>query len=224
MYLFSDSSRVCARVTDSCVLDSQRLMNFLPPIDLVAERKLIDSGTKNALDKLALHNLQEAVIYVRHCSRGSIGQEEIISLCWIALRQAAKNYCHHKSKGIRFFSFSKPYLRGQISVERKRKLVVRNSEHKALDETNDNALVETTVEPDYSNIESAELSACLIPAMFLVLNVRERAILILRYQSGFSFTEIGERIGFSRQSIQKVHAAALCKLRGALQEKKGQLI
>lgn len=193
-------------------------MNFLPPIRLEEERKLIDSGTKRALDALALHNLQEAVIYVRHCSRGNIGQEEIISLCWVALRQAAKNYCHSKSRGIRFFAFAKQYLRGQISAERKKKLVVRNAEHQSFDGTEEN-----TIEPDHSHIEAAELLAGLRPAMFSELNDRERAILILRYSSGFSFTEIGARIGFSRQSIQKCHAAALLKLRGALQDKKGQL-
>lgn len=200
-------------------------MNFLPAIDRVAEWKLIDRGTKNSLDQLALHNLQEAVIYVRHCSRGSLGQEEIISLCWVALRQAAKNYRHHKSKGIRFFAFAKQYLRGQITAERKRRMVVRNSEQQTtLSEINiDSSLVETTVEPDYSHIEFKELFDSLRPAMFEVLTDRERAILILRYNSGFSFTEIGERIGFSRQSIQKNHAAALVKLRGVLQIHKQQL-
>lgn len=193
-------------------------MNFLPPLDRAAERKLIDRGTKNALDKLALHNLQEAVIYVRHCSRGNIGQEEIISLCWVALRQAAKNYCLRKSGGIRFFAFAKQYLRGQISAERKQKLVVRNSEHKALDEINDDPLIETTVEPDYSNIEAAELLVGLRPAMFAALTDRDRAVIILRHSAGFSFTEIGERLGFSRQSIQKTHFAALLKLRAVLEK------
>lgn len=199
-------------------------MNFLPPIGRDAERKLIDSGTKRSLDRLALHNLQEATIYAQHCSRGGLGQEEIISLCWIALRAAANNYRHHKSKGIRFFAFCKPYIRGQISAERKRNRVVRNAEHKSIDPVNDIPLVETTVGPDHSNIEARELLAGLKPAIFSVLSDRERAILILRYSAGFSFTEIGERIGFSRQAIQKNHAAALLKLRGALQEKKAQLI
>ena len=203
-------------------------MNFLPPIDRAAEKKLIDSGTKSALDKLALHNLKEAVVYTRHCGGQSISEEELVSLCWTALRQAAKNYCHRKSNGIRFFAFCKQYLRGQISTERKRKLVVRNGTQTSIDDVDetswvDFSLVETSVEPDYSNIETKELLAGLRPAIFGQLNDRERAILILRYDSGFSFTEIGERIGFSRQSIQKVHAAALLKLRSVLQEKRALL-
>lgn len=195
-------------------------MNFLPAISSDAERKLIDRGTKNVLDKLALCNLQEAVIYARHCSRGIFSDGELVSLCWVALRQAAKNYRHHKSRGIRFFAFAKPYVRGQINAERKRNRVVRNAEHESLDGAADC----DTVEPNFSNIEASELLAGLKPAIFSELNDRERAILILRYQSGFSFTEIGERIGFSRQSIQKCHAAALLKLRGALQEKREQLV
>lgn len=198
-------------------------MNFLPPIGCEAERKLVNSGTKKALDKLSLHNLEEAVIYTRYCGGRNLGREELISLSWIALRQAAKNYRHHKSKGIRFFAFAKAYLRGQLKAERKRKLVVRNAEHQSMDEVNDPPLTETTAEPDFSTVESKELLAGLRPAMFLTLTDRERAIIILRYSSGFSFTEIGERIGFSRQSIQKTHFAALLKLRSVLENDRKKL-
>lgn len=188
-------------------------MNFPDPLSRAQEDVLVKKGTKKSLEKLVLHNMTEAVVYARHVSRGSMNDGELVSACWLALRSASSSYCCRHISGIRFFAFAKQALRGQISAERKRARVVRNAEHESLDGANDNQ----TVEPDYSNIESAELLAGLRPAMFEVLSDRERAILILRYSSGFSFTEIGDRIGFSRQSIQKNHCKALEKLRGALQ-------
>lgn len=218
-------------------------MTFPPPLSREKEDALVKKGTKKSLEKLVLHNMTEAVIYARHISRGTADSGELISACWLALRAASNNYCCRHNSGIRFFAFCKQSIRGQISAERKRKLVVRNSEHQALDGVNDFRfehrsgnegsfhihphqipLIETTVEPDHSNIESAELLAGLRPAIFSQLNDRERAILILRYNSGFSFTEIGQRIGFSRQSVQKTHAKSMEKLRKALEENKNQLL
>ena len=195
---------------------------FPPPTDLEHEHRLIKSGTKSALDKLALHNMSEAIRYASQCSRGTMSQTELVSLCWIALRKAANNYRKRKSGGARFFAYSKVYIRAQINLDRKQNLdLVRNSESQAeeISET-----TESAVEPDFSNLESKELLAGLRPAIFSALNDRERAILILRYEAGFSFTEIGERIGFSRQSIQKSHCKALLKLRSALEQKRTQLL
>src|SRR5688572_17454649 len=199
-------------------------VNFLPPLELKDERKLLERGTKNALDQLVLHNLKEAVLYAQKCSRGGLSETELVSLCWVAMRQAADNYRTHKSKGIRFFAYCKAYIRGQINAERKQKIVVRSGEFDLNILDLDGIVEEVTVAPDFSNLESKELLAGLKPAIFSALDEREIAILILRYESGFSFTEIGERIGFSRQSIQKSHCKALIKLRSALQEKKGELL
>lgn len=197
-------------------------MNLPDQLDLKQERSLINTGTKTALDKLALHNLKEAVAYANQCSRGSLEQPELISLCWTAVRQAAENYRIKKSKGIRFFAFCKPYIRGQINLERKQKIVVRNVELSQFMLSDENT--EGVIGPDFSNLETKELLSGLKPAIFEQLTDRERAIIILRYESGFSFTEIGERIGFSRQSIQKSHAKALKKLRSALEQKRTQLL
>lgn len=199
-------------------------MNFPPSLSREKEDALVKKGTKKSLEKLILHNMAEAVIYSRHCSRGALSEGELISLSWVALQAASRTYCCRHGSGIRFLAFGKPSLRGQIKAERKKNRVVRNADHQPIDIVNDIPLVETTVEPDHSNIESKELLAGLRPALFSELTDRERAIIILRYSAGFSFTEIGERIGYSRQSVQKTHAKSMEKLRSVLLEKRAQLI
>jgi RNA polymerase sigma factor (sigma-70 family) len=196
-------------------------MDFLPPITIEQQRKLIDKGTSAALNKLVLHTLSEAVAYAKQCARSlNLEEPEIVSLCWIALRSAAARYCHRKSRGIRFFAFAKQWIRGQIALELKQKQVVRNGEQAVLSETEDTKpLVDTHVDPDFSSMECKELFDKVKPVLFDKLNEIEIAILILRYQSGFSFTEIGERIGCSRQSIQKKHVAAILKIRKELKRK-----
>jgi len=204
-------------------------MNFLPAISIEQQRKLIDRGTPAALNKLALHSLSEAVAYAKQCARSlHLEEPEIVSLCWIALRNAAARYSHRRSRGIRFFAFAKQWIRGQISLELKQKQVVRNGQQVALEsEEYQHSIPKkcqqdwAVSEPDNDVSEFKELFARIKPVIFSKLNDFEIAILILRYQSGFSFTEIGERMGVSRQSVQKKHVSAITKLRKALQSKGG---
>jgi RNA polymerase sigma factor (sigma-70 family) len=200
-------------------------MNFPETITTDKELELIQKGTKRSLDKLALCNMAEALDYTRYCSRGNLSDGELTSLCWIALRQAAKNFRKRKSGGIRFFAFAKQYLRGHINREFARWHTVKNADtvHIETEETLQ-PLLPTTCEPDFSSLETKELLRGLKPAIFRVLNDRERAILILRYESDFSYGEIGERIGYSRQHIQSIHAGALKKLRVVLESKKEELL
>jgi len=218
-------------------------MDLPEAIDETAERKLIRQGTKRSLDKLALAFMNEAVIYCRHCSRGGLSETELVSMCWIALRQAAENYRRRKSNGIGFFAFAKQYLRGQISKEFKRFEVVRNGgtpfefvedfkverrqpsdDYEYISREFLRPIVKPVCEPDHRNLEAKELLRGIQPAIFKALNDLERAILILRYESDFSFGEIGERLGYSRQHIQNLHKRSLRKLRSALEPKKSQLM
>jgi len=184
------------------------------------ERKLIRKGTKKSLDKLALAFVPEAVIYCRHCSRGGLTEQELISMCWIALRQAAENYRIRKSNGIGFFAFAKQYLRGQISKEFKRLEVVRRGGPLVeLEEEN-----EGSCDPDFSSLEAKELFREMQPAILKSLNEMERSIIILRYESDLSFREIGERLGYRRQHIQNLHKKSLLKLRSALESNRSLLM
>jgi len=199
-------------------------MDFSKTIDKAAERKLLKRGTKNALDKLALAFMSEAVIYCRHCSRGGLSETELVSMCWIALRQAAKNYRLRKSNGIGFFGFAKQYLRGQICKEFKRLEVVRRGGELVEMEEEIPALVPTSCDPDFRGLEAKELSRGMQPAILRTLNEMEREIIRLRYEFDLSFREIGERLGYRRQHIQTLHKESLLKLRGALESSRSQLL
>lgn len=74
-------------------------------------------------ETLVLHNMREAFYYAQQCCRGKLPDDEIYSAIYEALCHAARNF---KPGGIRFFGYSKPYIRGGLNKVWRAKDVVRN--------------------------------------------------------------------------------------------------
>lgn len=201
---------------------------------------------KGPTENVVLGFMREAVKYGRKCCRGSFGDDELVSICYPALLQAAENY--KARHGITFFAFAKQYVRGAINREWRRRDVVRNSSlheteviaknpcrHKGHWESENfeydsneaksgrNHEVFQTVLPDFESLDVRERWDLVWPVMQKRLNEVERMVLVLRYKSGFSFEEIGQLRGVTRQAIQRTHACALKKLRCALGHRKSLL-
>jgi len=177
-------------------------------------------------EAVAIGAMREAVKYARKCCRGSLGDDELVSICYPALLQAAENY---KTKfGLKFFSFAKQYVRGAISREWRRKDVVRNSSRYEDEDAPVEVVIRRpddlkTVNPDFESLDVRERWDLIWPVMQRRLNDVERMVLVLRYKSGFSYEEIGKLRGVTRQAIQRTHACALKKLRCALEHKRSLL-
>ena len=56
------------------------------------------------------------------------------------------------------------------------------------------------------------------------LNSRQRSAIILRYIYGFSDTEIGERLGITRQAVNRLQRKSLNILREVLEKKKNTAV
>jgi len=177
-------------------------------------------------EAVAIGAMREAVKYARKCCRGSLGDDELISICYPALLQAAENY---KSRhGITFFAFSKQYVRGAISREWRRRDVVRNSSRYEDEESpiappkpHDDL---QPVQPDFESLDVKERWSLIWPVMQKRLNDVERMVLVLRYKAGFSYEEIGRCRGVTRQAIQRTHACALKKLFRAVAHQRKALV
>lgn len=174
-------------------------------------------------EAVALGFVREAVRYTRKVCRGGLEDGELISVCFAALQQAAKNY--DPARG-RFFAFAKQYLRGAVAREWSKKDVVKNSR---ADNTEGSDVAYKTLEasavelPDFGSIYTREEWELLYPAIQKRLNDVERMVIVLRYKAGFSFEEIGELRGVTRQAIQRTHRGAIQKLHLALTHKQEKL-
>src|SRR5689334_3591192 len=104
-----------------------KLLEGLPESGLITveeEERMIRDGE---MANLVLHFVREAFAYAKTCCRGALEDDELLSLAYLALHQASENYDIKKSGGVRFFGYAKPYIRGQIHREWKKKDVVRNA-------------------------------------------------------------------------------------------------
>lgn len=220
------------------------LLDGLPEIGSLtcaAESEL--AGNPDEIPTLALHNMREAFLYAHKCCRGRLTDDEIYSACYDALCKAAKNF---KSGRIRFFGYSKPYVRGALSQVWKTKDTVPNKKNvrarqgeptRLTEEVESEDIAEEadgitgvfrkerfvdvfpTVQPELDAIQVREEWEILEPLIKEVLTDKEQTVVALRYRSSLSFERIGALLKISRQDIQLTHAGALKKLHRAVKKK-----
>lgn len=201
---------------------------------------------EGAREKLILHNMREALLYAKKCSYGKLADGDLVSVCYLGLRDAASNFAPNK---IRFFGYSKPYIRGRIYSEFRSLRVVKKSDsvqHVAtsvrpevdddLTGTNtpytpnyrDNLETEyKPLEPESENFnfdltQFREEWQLIEPLVQDILSDKERMILELRYISGYNFRQIGDlfAVPVSRSHVQHIHGIALEKIRAELVKRK----
>lgn len=209
-----------------------KILDNLPEVGLLTregEDALTNDGSDEALSELVLHHMREAWVYTRQVCRGKLPDDEIYSLCYVALSKSAKNFTTGRA---RFFAYSKPYLRGELSREWASKDVVK---HASLHEDELPPLVThgfakagaegacrpeiSWVEPDFQSILAHERWAMVKPVIDKVLSDHEKMVLTLNYGSGFSFTTISELLGTSRSAVGETHSRAIGKIRSELSQR-----
>lgn len=193
-------------------------VNPLTPSD---EQFLCIENTDDARAELVMRAMREAEAYTRKVSKGQIPDDELFSICYEALTRAVKNF---KPGRQRFFPYAKAYCRGCVWKAWRSRDVVKNSyEHR--EETPSDSptvLVPDTVQFGFSGIHIKELWSQLEPVMDKCFSEQERAVLTMRYSSGYCFREIGKLLGVSGNAAEGAHSRALKKLRRAL-AKRGTL-
>lgn len=189
------------------------ILKDLPQTPLTPEREqeLLAAGDT---ETIVLHALLPAIRYVHRTSRFQI-IAETLSLCYVALSKAVKNFRPNKGK---FISYAIPYLRGAVCAEWRKKDVVRNaSKHETPLEKDayPPRLTSDTVEPDWGSIHWREIWAQVEP---VIRTLKPIEIRVLEYRYKFSLTleETGEQIGRTRERVRQIETEAMGKLRGAL--------
>ncbi len=194
-------------------------------------------GNDDAVNRLTLHSMREAVRYATKCCRGALREPELFSLCYAALMKAARNF---KPDNIRFFAYAKVYVRGELARYWKNADVVRASSlhqsedtpeirrhwvHTIMGHDMEQVVIEDAesieddfIEPEFEAIDLREKLRVVLPLIESKLNERERTVLKLYYESGFAFEAIGAMLvpSVSRAAVQSTHGRALRKLQCAL--------
>lgn len=175
---------------------------------------------------LIAHNTREAFHYGQgtHQSHG-LSDGEILSAAYDGLTAAAKNW---QPGRLRFFAYSKPYVRGALSRATRANCVVRTvREAEPLpveepEESEDSYVPPRTVvehhEPDIEAVCLREEWTQIRPVLFDVLDEKERIIVELSYIGGLNLREISDLLGVSRSDVHHGRMEALKKVRNRLMD------
>jgi RNA polymerase sigma factor (sigma-70 family) len=199
------------------------------------EQELATNKSDEGVAELILHNMPEAFIYARACSQRMLPDREVLSLCYTALSNAARNF---KPGFQRFFPYAKAFVRGQINREWEKKDVVRNTGGQvsldALPGVEAAGLVGRTdfsdscqfkapihdvpehESPETENIFTREMMDIIRPIIARKLSRQKQLILEMAYFQDLNFQEIANLLGVSRAAIQASHVSAIAKLRKGL--------
>jgi RNA polymerase sigma factor (sigma-70 family) len=228
-----------------------KLLESLPADVLTREQEFALAATiqktkdEDTVNDLVLHTMREGFLYAKKVCRSKIEDDELFSLCYIALRRNAKRF---RPGGVRFFAFAKPGMRGALSRYWKTLDTVKNSSlHESEVEDYAPAQVfigsdieqddytsavcfayrdadEPTVDPDFRSIDIREKLDIVKDIAKRKLSEQERMILDLTYTSGFTFQKIGDLTNTTRSAAQLIHTKALRKIRCELMRTKRLLL
>lgn len=161
---------------------------------------------------LVLHSMRQAFFYARQCCRRAIPDDEIFSICYATLTAAAGNF-EASPGGLRFFAYSKAYIRGGLHRSWKGKDLVPHTPRNNLigledmDETDEQTVF---VEPDTKTIHAKELRGILQELLKSPkLTHRHRMAIQMRFFEERTLEEIGDHFKVSREYARVLIAETL---------------
>lgn len=189
-------------------------------------------------EELVMHTLRKAVPYAVTVGKGQINAAEALSLAYEALTLSSRTY---DPKGIPFFNYSKPFIRSSVFKHREGCEVVRHAwKHRTVEEvktikidtaspevnqdweanipiTKTASVFNMPVEPEFELIDLHEKWK-LVEPHFKSLTERERTIIRLIHESGFTHEKIGILLvpRISKEAVHIAYDRALRKIRKAL--------
>jgi len=181
----------------------------------------MQAGDEAARDTIIKHHLLFVAIVARKCAGGRFPDDEVVSAANEALIQAVDRKQFDATRGNRFTSYLRPFIRGAIS-----KMWRDSARFVPLPETPEMPLisiaspgVETSVEHPTEETDFADYIHGLLESGKAGLSEREQLVLSLMYEEGLNMAEVGRRLKMTRERVRQIHEEVLGKLRKALHKK-----
>jgi RNA polymerase sigma factor (sigma-70 family) len=223
---------------------STTLDSIIPLTEAEEAELILRLPDEEAATELVLRTLPSAVKYLNRVCRGDSSTEELISMCYAALRKSVKNV--KPGKG-RFMIYSKIYLRSAMFSLWKRSSIIRgvsyremtdfetfqkekktqkniphlHRDHDDRSESESETYGHPSQDFEFEQINISELWSIAKPILDRVLTDHEKLVIQLRFEQDYSFEEIAEFLAVSRSAAQGSCERALRKVRVELNKKKG---
>jgi len=171
------------------------------------------AGCEHAKEFIIRSHLLLAAKEGRRWARGGLPEDEVISAANYALMKAYEAFDH--TRGNRFASFLRPFIRGRIAELWRAQNVVGEHQRKFADKEEQPAgkLQEPVV---YQEVESEDharfLEKMVNEAKQAVLTERERIVLDQHFGAGKEMTKIAKQLKLTRERIRQIKECALRKL------------
>ena len=183
--------------------------------------RLLKDGTpterENARDTIIKHHLLFVAVEARKCAAGQFQDDEVVSAANEALIQAIDRLQFDATRGNRFTSYLRPFIRGAISkMRRDTARFVPMPEGAEAPVPNALPQVDTSVEHETENEDFKDFVHGILESGKADLTEREQLVLSLMYEQGLNMAEVGRRLKMTRERIRQIHEEVLAKLRKVL--------
>lgn len=193
-----------------------KIKDLIPnnPLSAPEESRLALVGTPEAREELVLRSLKPALRFVHMVCRGSLPPEEMLSIAGVTLMRIVESYDPVRG---RLINYARKFLAGAVAQAwRDRDPVSFGDEipdkESEPDREQIEELLEGQVEPAWNQIDCNERMEVVRPYIDR-LSDDETTVLVLTYESGFTYAATARLTGLSRSMIHRRHDEALRKIR-----------
>jgi len=168
---------------------------------------------QQAREYIITNHLLFAATYARKIVKGKLPDNEVVSAANFGLMKAFEAFDH--TRGKRFSSYAKPYIRSEIaSLWRSKDIVDYHGNFPDTDGENLGLLDNDAgiVQPDVENDSRELVLACLAKAQSSALTAKELKILRMFYYEDLNLREIGDTLDITRERVRQIHDVAIGKL------------
>lgn len=222
--------RLIARLHGDDVFYVNGAENLPPPLTREEEDEIfaeIESGNRNAADKLIVHNLRLVVYISKKFENTGVGIEDLVSIGTIGLIKAVNSFC--PSKNIKLATYASRCIENEILMYLRKNSQQRNEisidEPLNVDWDGNELLLSDILgsEGDEVNINmELEDEKSILMKIVSRLSSRERMIMTMRFGLGgtkeYTQKQVADILGISQSYISRLEKKIIAKIKREMEK------